>query len=185
MLVSLPYWLFQMARHGKYRAGLAERLGRLPSRLSLPGEGEPVIWVHAVSVGEVLAVAGLVEELRRRSPGHRIFVSTTTDTGQALARKRFGEENVFYFPMDFRFAIRPYLRALCPEMVVIAETEFWPNFIPLAHAGGAPSAGVDARISDPSWPPHRRLWRRCGRRLETVDRYWFVAAPWRARRRCC
>src|SRR5258708_559901 len=156
MLVSLPYWLFQMARHGKYRAGLAERLGRLPSRLSLPGEGEPVIWVHAVSVGEVLAVAGLVEELRRRSPGHRIFVSTTTDTGQALARKRFGEENVFYFPMDFRFAIRPYLRALCPEMVVIAETEFWPNFIPLAHAGGARIAVVNARISDRSWP---RYWR--------------------------
>jgi len=157
MLVSLPYWLFQMARHGKYRKGFAERLGRLPSRLQLPGLHEPVIWVHAVSVGEVLAVAGLVEELRRRCPRHRIFISTTTDTGQALARKRFAEANVFYFPMDFAFAVRPYLRALRPELVVIAETEFWPNFMRLARALGARIAVVNARISDRSWPRYRRF----------------------------
>jgi 3-deoxy-D-manno-octulosonic-acid transferase len=127
MVASLPYWLFQMARHGKYRKGLAERLGRLPARLQLPDQQEAAIWVHAVSVGEVLAVAGLVEELRQRCPEYKLFVSTTTDTGQALARKRIGERNVFYFPLDFAFAIRPYLRALRPQMVVIAETEFWPN----------------------------------------------------------
>ena len=169
MVVSLPYWLFQMARHGKYRAGLAERLGRVPSRIALPGEHERVIWVHAVSVGEVLAVAGLVEELRRRLPEHRIFISTTTDTGQELARKRFGEENVFYFPMDFAFAIRPYLRALRPQMVVIAETEFWPNFIPLAHASGARVAVVNARISDRSWPSYRRFRGLLRRLLAHVD----------------
>jgi 3-deoxy-D-manno-octulosonic-acid transferase len=157
MLAMLPYWLFQMARHGKYRQGLVERLGRVPSRLQLPAEGEPVIWVHAVSVGEVLAVAGLVEELQRRFPQHRIFISTTTDAGQALARKRFGETNVFYFPLDFAFAIRPYLRALRPKMVVIAETEFWPNFMRLAHASGARIAVVNARISDRSWPSYRRF----------------------------
>jgi 3-deoxy-D-manno-octulosonic-acid transferase len=169
MLVSLPYWLFQMARHGKYRKGLAERLGRVPSRLVLPGEQGPVLWVHAVSVGEVLAVEGLVEELRRHLPQHRIFVSTTTDTGQELARKRFGEENVFYFPMDFAFAIRPYLRALRPRMVVIAETEFWPNFIQLAHAGGARIAVVNARISDRSWPSYRRFRGLLRRLLVDVD----------------
>ncbi|HWO28041.1 MAG TPA: glycosyltransferase N-terminal domain-containing protein, partial [Candidatus Acidoferrum sp.] len=76
MFASLPYWLFQMARHGKYRKGLAERLGRVPARLQLPGIQERVIWVHAVSVGEVLAVAGLVNELQQRSQV-RIFVSTT------------------------------------------------------------------------------------------------------------
>ena len=157
ILVSLPYWLFQMVRHGKYRRGLGERLGRVPTRLQLPAETEPVIWVHAVSVGEVLAVAGLVEELRRRLLKHRIFISTTTDTGQALARKRFGEENVFYFPMDFAFAIRPYLKALRPQMVVIAETEFWPNFLRLAHGSGARIAVVNARISDRSWPSYRRF----------------------------
>jgi len=169
MLVSLPYWLFQMARHGKYRKGLAERLGRLPSRLQLPQERETVIWVHAVSVGELLAVAGLVEELRRRFPQYRIFISTTTDTGQTLARKRFGEENVFYFPMDFAFAIRPFLRALHPRMVIIAETEFWPNFIPLAHAGGARIAVVNARISDRSWPSYRRFRGLLRRLLAHVD----------------
>ena len=169
MLASLPYWLFQMARHGKYRKGLAERLGRLPSRLRLPKEQEPAIWVHAVSVGEVLAVAGLVEELRRRFPQHRIFISTTTDTGQALARKRFGEANVFYFPMDFAFAIRPYLRALRPRMVVIAETEFWPNFLRLAHASGARIAVVNARISDRSWPSYRRFRGLLRRLLANVD----------------
>ncbi len=169
MLVSLPYWLFQMARHGKYSKGLAERLGRLPSRLQLPREQQPVIWVHAVSVGEVLAVAGLVEELRQRFPQRRIFISTTTDSGQALARKRFGDANVFYFPMDFAFAIRPYLRALRPRMVVIAETEFWPNFLRLAHASGARVAVVNARISDRSFPSYRRFRGLLRRLLANVD----------------
>ena len=169
MLASLPYWLFQMACHGKYRKGLAERLGRLPSRLQLPGREERVIWVHAVSVGEVLAVAGLVEELGRRFPQHQIFISTTTDTGQALARQRFGEGNVFYFPMDFAFAIRPYLQALRPQLVVIAETEFWPNFMRLAHASGARIAVVNARISDRSFPRYRRFRRWLRRVLANVD----------------
>jgi 3-deoxy-D-manno-octulosonic-acid transferase len=181
MLASLPYWLFQMARHGKYRKGLAERLGRLPSRLQLPGEQEPVLWVHAVSVGEVLAVAGLVEELQRRLPRHRIFISTTTDTGQALARKRFGEANVFYFPMDFAFAIRPYLQALRPRMVVVAETEFWPNFMRLAHASGARIAVVNARISDRSWPSYRRFRRLLRRLLANVDLF-LAQTPEDARR---
>jgi 3-deoxy-D-manno-octulosonic-acid transferase len=169
MLASLPYWLLQMARHGKYRNGLGERLGRVPSRLQLPGKGEAAIWVHAVSVGEVLGVAGLVEELRRRFPGDIIFVSTTTDTGQGLARRRFGDGNVFYFPMDFGFAIRPYMRALRPRLVVIAETEFWPNFLRLAHACGARIAVVNARISDRSWPSYRRFRGLMRRLLANVD----------------
>jgi 3-deoxy-D-manno-octulosonic-acid transferase len=169
MLASLPYWLFQMARHGKYRKGFAERLGWLPSRLQLPGEHEPVIWVHAVSVGEVLAIAGLVEELQHRFPRYRVCISTTTDTGQALACKRFGEANVFYFPMDFAFAIRPYLRALRPQMVVVAETEFWPNFMRLAHTSGARIAVVNARISDRSWPSYRRFRGLLRRLLANVD----------------
>jgi 3-deoxy-D-manno-octulosonic-acid transferase len=168
MLASAPYWLFQMARHGKYRKGLAERLGRVPERLHLPQAQDPVIWVHAVSVGEVLAVAGLVDELRRRT-GYRIFISTTTDTGQELARKRVGEANVFYFPMDFAFAIRPYLRVLRPQMVVIAETEFWPNFIRLAHASAARIAVVNARISDRSWPRYRRFRGLMQKLLANVD----------------
>jgi len=171
MLVSLPYWLYQMVRHGKYRRGLAERWGRVPARLKLPQADEKVIWLHAVSVGEVLAVAGLVEELRGRLPQHRIFVSTTTETGQELARKRFGEASVFYFPMDFAFAIRPYLRALRPQMVIVAETEFWPNFLRLAHASGARVAIVNARISDRSWPEYRRFRGLIRRLLDHVDMF--------------
>jgi len=168
LLVSLPYWLAQWLRHGKYRASLRERLGRVPAKLS--GEaGKPTIWVHAVSVGEVLAVSGLLSELRRVFPQHRILVSTTTATGQQLARGRFGENGVFYFPLDFGFAIQPYLRALRPELVVIAETEFWPNFLRLAHGSGARIAVVNARISDRSLSGYRR-WRGIIRRvLQPVD----------------
>jgi len=179
LLVSLPYWLIQMGRHGKYRAGLAGRLGKLPPRLMAPWS-KPVIWVHAVSVGEVLAVSGLVTELSR-FPEHQVFISTTTDTGQKLARKRFGEDNVFYFPLDFAFAIRPYLQALRPQLIVIAETEFWPNFLRLAKEAGARIAVVNARISDRSFPGYRRLRRWLTRVLANVD--LFVAQTDEDRRR--
>ena len=155
-LLGTPYWLVQMLRRSKYRDGLAERLGRVPRRLRpVPGA---VVWVHAVSVGEVLATSGLIEELKALFPGSRVVVSTTTTTGQRLARERFGAENVFYFPLDFAFAIRPYLRALKPSLVVLAETEFWPNFLRLARQSGARVAVVNARISDRSLPGYRR-WR--------------------------
>jgi 3-deoxy-D-manno-octulosonic-acid transferase len=183
MLAGLPYWLFQMVRHGKYRRGLGERLGRVPKRLRLPGADERTIWVHAVSMGEVLAVAGLVEELQRRLPEHKIFVSTTTDTGQALARMRFGENRAFYFPMDFAFAVRAYLRALRPCMVVIAETEFWPNFLRLAHESGARVAVVNARISDRSWPNYRRFRELLRRVLRNVDLFLAQSAADGARLR--
>jgi len=171
MLLSLPYWLYQILRHGKYRTGFTARLGRVPARLIAANDAPSrrVIWVHAVSVGEVLAVSGLVTEMRRTFPYHRVLVSTTTDTGQELARKRFGEDNVFYFPMDFAFAIRRYLRVLRPELVVLAETEFWPNFLREAHASGARIAVVNARISDRSWPRYTRFRWALRKMLEHVD----------------
>lgn len=170
LLFSLPYWLYQIARHGKYRKGFAARMGKVPPHLRVgDSSARRTIWVHAVSVGEVLAVGGLIEQMRPRLPQHRIVVSTTTDTGQELARKRFGEENVFYFPMDFAFAIRPHLQALKPELVVLAETEFWPNFLRLAHASGAKIAVVNARISDRSWPNYRRFRWALRRMLAHVD----------------
>jgi 3-deoxy-D-manno-octulosonic-acid transferase len=167
LLVSLPYWLLQMMRYGKYGAGLSERLGRVPARLAVGTK--PTIWVHAVSVGEVLAVSGLIGELASRYPHYRLVISTTTATGQKLAGARFGEDNVFYFPLDFAFSIRPYLRLLRPQMMVIAETEFWPNFFRLTHASGARIAVVNARISDRSWPGYRRVRRWLGRILFNVD----------------
>ncbi len=156
LLITLPYWLLQMLRHGKYRAGLRQRLGAVPPHVRAAA-GKGSIWLHAVSVGEVIAASGVVEELRQRLPSHRVFVSTTTSTGQKLAAKRFGEENVFYFPLDFGFAIRPYLQALRPELVVVAETEFWPNFLRLARRSGARIAVINSRISDRSLPGYQRL----------------------------
>ena len=171
ILLSLPYWLYQVLRHGKYRRGFAERIGKVPARIlatSEPSERQ-TIWIHAVSVGEVLAVSGLVMQLRKTFPQYRIVISTTTDSGQNLARQRFGPENVFYFPMDFAFAIRPYLRALRPELVVLAETEFWPNFLRLVHRSGARLAVVNARISNRSWPRYERFRWALTRMLSHVD----------------
>jgi 3-deoxy-D-manno-octulosonic-acid transferase len=167
LLASLPYWMFGKRRHGKYREGLGERLGKVPPRLQ--GQSAPAIWVHAVSVGEVLAVSELVRELQRRFPNYRVAVSTTTATGQKLAKKHFGEDSVFYFPLDFAFAIRPYLSVLRPRLIVLAETEFWPNFLRLAHTSGARVAVVNARISDRSRPGYRRFRRILQRVLENVD----------------
>jgi 3-deoxy-D-manno-octulosonic-acid transferase len=156
LIFGLPYWLYQMLRHGKYRSGFLERFGIVPSHLVTPSP-QPTIWVHAVSVGEVLAVSRLVEHMRARWPGYRVVISTTTDTGQKLARTRFGGESVFYFPIDLGFAIRSYMKSLRPRLVVIAETEFWPNFLRLSKRSGASVAIVNARISDRSIRGYKRV----------------------------
>jgi 3-deoxy-D-manno-octulosonic-acid transferase len=156
LVLTLPYWLLQMMRHGKYRAGLRQRFGVVPAALAGRGE-KPAIWVHAVSVGEVVASSAVVESLRQKFPSHRVLVSTTTSTGQKLAAQRFGAENAFYFPLDFAFAVRPYLDALRPDLVVVAETEFWPNFLRLAKRSGARIAVINCRISDRSFPGYKRF----------------------------
>ncbi len=156
LLLSLPWWLFQLARSKKYRAGLAERFGFVPHRIT-PGIREGAIWIHAVSVGEVLAVSHLVRELRAAFADRTIFISTTTLAGQKLARELFGEDRVFYMPLDFGFAVRPYLKLLKPSLLVLAETEFWPNVLRLAKDRGARIAIVNGRISDRSFPRYRRF----------------------------
>lgn len=156
LLLTLPYWLLQMLRHGKYRAGLRQRFGAIPASLA-GGSEKPTLWVHAVSVGEVAASSAVIATLRQKFPSHRVLVSTTTSTGQKLAVRRFGAENAFYFPLDFAFAIRPYLEALRPELVVVAETEFWPNFLRLAKHSGARIAVINCRISDRSFPGYKRF----------------------------
>lgn len=155
LLLTLPYWLVQMARLGKYRAGLWERLGFVPKRI-VRSNGQPTVWIHAVSVGEVLAISALVEQLRKTG-NMRVLVSTTTQTGQRLARERFGAASVFYFPLDLPFAVSAYMRALRPKLVVLAETEFWPNFLNGACRSGARLAVVNARISDRSLPRYKRF----------------------------
>ena len=167
LVLGSPYWLFRMATSGKYREGLSERLGRLPTRIRSQLGGPPVVWIHAVSVGEVLAASRLIEDLTRcgsESPRlWRVVISTTTRTGQTLARQRFGADRVFYFPLDFAFAVRAWLRALRPQMLILLETEFWPRMLSECRRAGVPVCVVNARISDRSWPRYRRLatlWRR-------------------------
>jgi 3-deoxy-D-manno-octulosonic-acid transferase len=169
LLLGAPWWLWRMATTEKYREGLGERLGRVRS---LKGrDGRPLIWIHAVSVGEVLAVSGLVQSLRVALPDSVVAVSTTTRTGQRLARERFGADRVFYCPLDLPWAVRSYLSALQPRMLVLAETEFWPNLLSGCFRRKIPVAVVNARVSDRSWPRYRRLrvlWRPFLGRLASV-----------------
>ena len=169
LVLGAPWWLWRMATTEKYREGLRERLGRVRT---LQGRaGRQLIWVHAVSVGEVLAVSRLVKELDTALPNYFVAVSTTTRTGQQLARERFGSNHVFYCPLDLPWAVRAYLNALQPHMLVLAETEFWPNMLSGCFQRGIPVAVVNARVSDRSFPRYQRLralWRPFLHRLKLV-----------------
>ena len=178
LVASAPWWLWRMATTHKYRQGLGERLGFVRKNLARrgadagsPSNARPVIWLHAVSVGEVLAVGRLVADLDRALPGFQVLISTTTRTGQDLACKRFGTDRVFYCPLDVPWAVGAYLNALKPRLLVLAETEFWPNLLHGCFRRAIPVAVVNARISDRSWPRYRRLrrlWRSILSRLARV-----------------
>jgi len=150
LVLGAPWWIARMMTSGRYRAGLAGRLGRVPHDV------RPVaVWVHAVSVGEVLAASHLVSELR--AAGYDVAVSTTTQAGQELARKRFVGCAVFYMPLDFAWLMRLYLRVLSPKLVITMESELWPNLIHQCKVAGVPLAVVNARVSDRSFPRYMRL----------------------------
>ena len=106
LVASAPWWLWRMATTHKYREGLGERLGTVPAWLRSQSAQRPVIWLHAVSVGEVLAVSRLIAELDKALPGLQVLISTTTRTGQKLARERFGANRVFYCPLDLPWAVQ-------------------------------------------------------------------------------
>jgi 3-deoxy-D-manno-octulosonic-acid transferase len=162
LAITSPWWLFKMATAEKYR-DLSKRLGgQLLGNLIQNAAPPQVVWLHAVSVGEVLAVTRLVQELDAALPTHRILVSTTTRTGQALARQRFGADRVFYCPLDLPWAVASVMDALQPRMLILAETEFWPNLLAACFRRNVPVVVVNARISDRSWPRYlrlRALWR--------------------------
>lgn len=157
LVASAPWWLWRMATTQKYREGLMQRLGRVPPWLRSKAAERPVIWLHAVSVGEVLAASRLISEADHAFPQLQVLISTTTRTGQALARERFGPNRVFYCPLDLPWAVRAYLNELKPRMLVLAETEFWPNLLSSCFHRQIPVAVVNARISDRSWPRYRKL----------------------------
>ena len=162
VVLGAPWWLARMATSGRYRAGLAGRLGVIPSGLSEAVAGRKVVWLHAVSVGEVMAASELVRELGARLPEWVIAFSTTTETGQRLARERFANSPVFYLPLDFAFVVRRYLKVLHPTLIILMESELWPNLMDVCAEQGVRIAVVNARVSDRSLPRYlrlRRLWR--------------------------
>jgi 3-deoxy-D-manno-octulosonic-acid transferase len=157
-LLLLPYWLVHGLRQGKYLSNLGERLGfSFPSLRHLPLDHPGAIWIHAVSVGEVLSGVSLAKRLKAACPDRPLVVSTTTITGQELARERMPfADAVIYFPLDWAFSVRRALRAVRPSVVVILETEIWPNFLREARRREIPVLFVSGRISDRSYARYER-----------------------------
>jgi 3-deoxy-D-manno-octulosonic-acid transferase len=155
-LALLPYFAYQAFVKGKYLSNLRQRLGRLP--VAWQAEQRPTIWLHAVSVGETLAALPLLKALRAEFPQHRLIVSTTTDTGQALALARCAEaDGVCYFPFDWRFAVRRALAAIKPGIVILLESELWPNFLRECNERAIPVLVANGRISDRSFKRSQRV----------------------------
>jgi 3-deoxy-D-manno-octulosonic-acid transferase len=146
-LLMSPLFLI---RQGKYGAGFWQRLGRYPE---FRQDDRPVIWLHCVSVGETNAARPLVDEIKKELPGHRLIVSTTTKTGQKLAKDIFKDkaDAVFYFPFDWRFTVRRALRHFKPSLVLLMETELWFNFLRETYKGGARIVIVNGRLSERSF----------------------------------
>jgi 3-deoxy-D-manno-octulosonic-acid transferase len=152
-----PYWLVQGLRHGKYLSNLGERLGfSYPSLKQVPNL-QGCILLHAVSVGEVLSGISLARRLKETYPDRRFIVSTTTITGQALARERMPfADAVIYFPLDWTFAVKRALDAVQPALIVILETEIWPNFLRQARRRNIPVIIASGRISDRSFARYKK-----------------------------
>jgi len=166
----LPYFAFQACRHQKYLSNFRERLGRLPAGLA--GDGRPAVWLHAVSIGEALSARPLLGALRAHFPGHRLIVSTTTVAGQAVARARLSEADGFcYFPFDWGFAVRRALRAVRPQVVILMESELWPNFLRECRRRGIPVVVANGRISDRSFARLEKFGRLARRLFGEVTRF--------------
>jgi 3-deoxy-D-manno-octulosonic-acid transferase len=151
------YFLFRALRNRGYWRSLAERMGFLPHSFRQTGPG--AIWLHAVSVGEVLSCIQFVRRLRAEFPQSRLFVSASTLAGRATAGEKLSglADGVFYVPVDYVWAVRRVLRTLQPSMVVVAETEIWPNLFREVKRTGAGLLLVNGRISDRAWPRYLRF----------------------------
>lgn len=158
-LLLTPYWVVQGLRHGKYFSNLGQRLGfSFPTLSKLPENRPGAIWLHAVSVGEAISGITLARRLKQAYPDYPLVVSTTTLTGQALARERMPfADAIFYFPLDWAFCVRRALRAARPSIVVVLETEIWPNFLREARRHSVPVVFVSGRISDRSFARYQRF----------------------------
>ena len=169
-LVVSPYFVYQAIRYKKYIGSLGQRLGYLPISFNI--DGEESIWIHAVSVGEVLTARAIVPQLRSTYPRLRLFLSTTTIAGQQVARKSVqGVDGFFYFPFDFAFIVRRTLAIVKPRVFVMMETEIWPNLLRLCREKGVKTVMVNGRISARSYPRYRLVRPFFSRVLADVDRF--------------
>ena len=169
LVVLSPYLLYQALRYNKYVGSLGQRLGYLPVSFNL--DAEESIWVHAVSVGEVLAARPIVSGLRARFPELRVFLSTTTLSGQNVARRNVPDADaVFYLPLDWPFTIRRTLDIVKPKLFVMVETEIWPNLLRECRRRGIKTALVNGRISHRSFPRYRLVRPFIRRVLSDIDR---------------
>jgi 3-deoxy-D-manno-octulosonic-acid transferase len=170
LVAVAPYFAYQAIRHKKYISSLGQRLGYLPISFNL--DGDESVWVHAVSVGEVLVARTLIPELRRRYPRLRLFLSTTTLSGQALARRDLRDvDAVFYFPFDWRFTAKRTLNLVRPKLFVMVETEIWPNLLRECRRRGVKTVVVNGRISYRSYPRYRLVRPFFRRVLADIDHF--------------
>jgi 3-deoxy-D-manno-octulosonic-acid transferase len=157
-----------LLRREKYAAGFNERLGNYPE---FKKDSRPVVWLHCVSVGETNAARPLVEQLLAAFPDHRLVFSTTTRTGQELARSIFKDkaDAVFYFPFDWKFTVRRALRHFGPSVILMMETEIWPRFFLESHVSGAKIAIVNGRLSGKSFRRYSHVRSFVRRVLSFID----------------
>ncbi|MBU0633933.1 MAG: 3-deoxy-D-manno-octulosonic acid transferase [Candidatus Omnitrophica bacterium] len=163
----LPNFLFR----GKHRFGFKERLGIYDAKTKESiSKSDSIIWLHAVSVGEVKAAAVLMEKLRLEFTGHKLVVSTVTSTGNAVAKKMCAPEDiVIYLPFDLSFIVKKVFALIKPKLLLITETEIWPNLIMQAGKDNVPVAVINGRISQKAFPRYRVLTGLFGPVLEKVD----------------
>jgi 3-deoxy-D-manno-octulosonic-acid transferase len=156
-LGGLPYFALKSLRVRKYRAGVRQRFGHVPQEVVAALKGTRPLWLHAVSVGEVIAAAPLVSALRHRFPQLPILVSTVTETGQATARDKMATAACLYFPLDYPWVVRRVIGRIQPRLFLMVETEIWPNFLRELTRQGIPALLVNGRISPRSFRGYRRL----------------------------
>jgi 3-deoxy-D-manno-octulosonic-acid transferase len=153
-VVLSPWFAYQALRYRKYIVNFSQRMGRLPVSFNL--DGDDSIWIHAVSVGEALSARALLADLRERYPGLRLFLSTTTLTGQQIARTRLENvDAVFFLPFDLPLFVHRTLRLVRPRLFIMMETEIWPNLLRACRRQGVKTMLANGRISSRSYPRYR------------------------------
>jgi len=150
--VIWPWFLYKAMTTGKYRAGIGQRLGRIPARR--PGKS---IWVHAVSVGELLQIKPLLKALREQHPEHEVVLTYTTKTAAEIAARDLPDVYHCYSPLDLSWVVDRFFQVLDPALVVLVELELWPNWLITARSLGVPVLVANGRISAGSFANYRRF----------------------------